>query len=200
MFFGLFWKLSQDPVLCIQGRMHLHDSYDSLAMELLIVWSSRSDWKIGKPDHNHPAFGLLPLSATEGKTHSQRQSVQRGRDSTDFNIVCSILLHVSKKTEKKIAKEEWNERITVWGKFAFFVSANEKMLSFYYMNSMDVLVSLLFCRMMHTFTWIFRHTVIKTDSCFSTKTQKTRNDNASLHKSYFGSATLQTRPVSTTPH
>lgn len=77
----------------------------------------------------------------------------------------------------------------MWGKFAFFVSANEKMLGFYSINSMDALASLLFCRMMHIFTLVFRHTAIKTDSCFSTKTQKTGNDSASLHKLYFGSAT-----------
>lgn len=109
MFFGLFCKLSQVPVLCIQGKMHLYDSYDSPGMELLIVWSNRPDGKIGKPDHNHPAFGLLPLSATEGKTHSKRQSVQRGRDNTDSNIVCSIQLHASKKNREKIEKEEWNQ-------------------------------------------------------------------------------------------
>lgn len=168
--------------------MHLHDSYDSPGMELLIVWRKRSDGKIEKPDHNHPAFGFLPLSAAEGKTHSKRQSVQRGRDNTDFNIVCWIQLHVSKKPRAKIAKEKWNERITLWGKFAFFVSANEKMFRFYSINSMDAPVSLLFCRMMHIFTLVFRYTVLKTDSCFSTKTQEPGNDSASLHKAYFGSA------------
>lgn len=74
-----------------------------------------------------------------------------------------------------------------------FISANEKNAQFLLCELHDILVSLLFCRMMHIFTWFFRHTVIKTDSCFSTKTQKTRNDNASLHKLYFGSATWRFR-------
>lgn len=93
------------------------------------------------------------------------------------------------KKDKNSERGQIRQNRTVQGKFALFSSANEKMLGFHYINSMDVLVSLLFCWMMHIFTCFYRHAVIKTNSCFSTKTQKTRSDNASLHKLYFGSAT-----------